>query len=166
MTSQTRLSAAGLNLGVVQRTAKNSAGSALANTIIEVFEQDTGQPARIFGNASGAPVTNPYGRSRFPNAIKTDGSGNITFYALLNRALTLRAYTAQGVLLYEDNDIQPGNYADRSDASGGGGGGGGGAEQNLFVQPDAPSAPPSTYMWVQTGMNGGSDFTIWINDGT
>jgi hypothetical protein len=41
-----------------------------------------------------------------------------------------------------------------------------GVEQNLFVQPTAPISPPSTYLWIQTGLGaGGSEFTMWIEDG-
>lgn len=44
--------------------------------------------------------------------------------------------------------------------------GGGGGTQNLFVQNTAPISPPSTYMWIQTGLGtSGTDFTFWIEDG-
>lgn len=37
--------------------------------------------------------------------------------------------------------------------------------QNLFVGPTAPAfIMPG--MWVQTGLGDGSDFTIWIEDGS
>lgn len=36
-----------------------------------------------------------------------------------------------------------------------------------FVQPTAPAPAPARYMWVQTGLGlTGTDFTIWIEDGT
>jgi hypothetical protein len=38
---------------------------------------------------------------------------------------------------------------------------------NLFVQNAAPSSPPATYLWVQTGLGtGGTDMTFWVQDGT
>lgn len=44
--------------------------------------------------------------------------------------------------------------------------GGGGGTQNLFVQNASPVSPPSTYLWVQTGLGtSGNDFTFWIEDG-
>lgn len=43
---------------------------------------------------------------------------------------------------------------------------GGGGTQNLFVQNSTPGSPPSTYLWIQTGLGAGSDFTFWIEDGT
>jgi hypothetical protein len=37
---------------------------------------------------------------------------------------------------------------------------------NLFVQNAAPSSPPATYLWVQTGLGtGGTDMTFWVQDG-
>ena len=37
---------------------------------------------------------------------------------------------------------------------------------NVFVQNAAPSSPPSAYLWVQTGLGDGTDFTFWVEDGT
>lgn len=46
------------------------------------------------------------------------------------------------------------------------GSGGGGAAQNVFVQPDPPTSPPDTYLWVETGLGpGGTDMTFWVEDG-
>lgn len=38
--------------------------------------------------------------------------------------------------------------------------------ENVFVQAAAPSSPPSTYMWVQTGLGDGSGMTFWVEDGS
>jgi hypothetical protein len=36
-----------------------------------------------------------------------------------------------------------------------------------FVQPTAPTPAPPHYLWVQTGLGAtGTDFTIWVEDGT
>ena len=35
----------------------------------------------------------------------------------------------------------------------------------LFIQPSAPSFYGSSYLWVQTGLSGGTGFTFWIGDG-
>lgn len=38
--------------------------------------------------------------------------------------------------------------------------------QNLFVQNTAPVSPPTTYVWIQTGLGtSGTDFTFWFEDG-
>ncbi len=45
-------------------------------------------------------------------------------------------------------------------------GSGGGAAQNVFIQNTAPVAPPSTYLWMQTGLGvSGKDFSLWVEDG-
>lgn len=36
---------------------------------------------------------------------------------------------------------------------------------NLFIGPDAPVAPPDTYMWIQTEYGTPDGFTIWFEDG-
>ncbi len=44
---------------------------------------------------------------------------------------------------------------------------GSGGEQNVFIQNAAPVGPPSTYLWMQTGLGvNGKDFSLWIEDGT
>ncbi len=40
------------------------------------------------------------------------------------------------------------------------------AAPRVYVQPTAPSSPPSTYLWVQTQLNAANDYAIWIEDGT
>ena len=35
----------------------------------------------------------------------------------------------------------------------------------LFIGPDAPTPPGLPYLWIQTGLGDGSDFTIWFEDG-
>lgn len=48
----------------------------------------------------------------------------------------------------------------------GSGGGGGGAVQNVFIGESAPSSPPATYLWIETGLGvGGTDMTFWVEDG-
>jgi hypothetical protein len=44
------------------------------------------------------------------------------------------------------------------------GGGGVAGSVPLFVQDSAPTAP-GNYMWVETGLGAGTDWTIWIEDG-
>ena len=45
-------------------------------------------------------------------------------------------------------------------------GGGGGGTQQVFAQPTAPVVTPGTpYLWFQTGLNGGQDMTLWVEDG-
>ena len=40
-------------------------------------------------------------------------------------------------------------------------------QPNVVVSETAPAFPPSTYLWVQTGLGDtGEDFTFWIEDGT
>lgn len=41
-----------------------------------------------------------------------------------------------------------------------------GAAENLFVQNAAPTNAPSKFLWIQTGLGSGSDFTVWFEDGT
>lgn len=37
----------------------------------------------------------------------------------------------------------------------------------LFVGDDAPSSPPTQYVWIQTGLGvGGDEMTFWVEDGT
>lgn len=38
--------------------------------------------------------------------------------------------------------------------------------QNVFIGPDAPFQPPESYVWIQTGLGTGNDWTIWFEDGT
>lgn len=38
--------------------------------------------------------------------------------------------------------------------------------QNLYIQNAAPSSPPATYAWFQTGLGaGGTSMTLWVEDG-
>lgn len=41
----------------------------------------------------------------------------------------------------------------------------GGSSAPVYVQDSAPVGPPSKYVWFQTNMGAGEDFTIWIEDG-
>ncbi len=34
----------------------------------------------------------------------------------------------------------------------------------LFAQNTAPSNPPPTYLWIQTGIGLGTDMTFWVED--
>lgn len=36
---------------------------------------------------------------------------------------------------------------------------------NLFIQNAAPVTAQPTYLWVQTMLGAGTDFTLWIEDG-
>lgn len=39
------------------------------------------------------------------------------------------------------------------------------ANQQIFVSASAPASPPSSYLWVQTGLGStGNDFTMWIGN--
>ena len=43
---------------------------------------------------------------------------------------------------------------------------GAGGVSNTFIGPTAPVAPPSAYVWFQTGLGSdGQDMTMWIEDG-
>lgn len=35
----------------------------------------------------------------------------------------------------------------------------------VFIGADAPISPPATYVWFETGLGDGTDFTLWIEDG-
>lgn len=35
----------------------------------------------------------------------------------------------------------------------------------VYIQPAAPTGTPVTYLWVQTGLGAGTDFTIWFEGG-
>lgn len=43
-------------------------------------------------------------------------------------------------------------------------------DDHVFIQPDPPTSPPSTYLWFETGLGGmggtGPDMTLWVEDGT
>lgn len=36
---------------------------------------------------------------------------------------------------------------------------------NVFIQPSAPSGVVGNYLWVETGLGAGTDFTFWVEDG-
>jgi hypothetical protein len=37
----------------------------------------------------------------------------------------------------------------------------------LYIQNAAPSSPPATYLWIQTGLGlSGTDMTFWVEDGS
>jgi hypothetical protein len=37
---------------------------------------------------------------------------------------------------------------------------------SLYIQNAAPSSPPTTYLWIQTGLGlSGTDMTFWVEDG-
>lgn len=38
--------------------------------------------------------------------------------------------------------------------------------QNVYVQDTAPTSPPATYLWIETGLGAGDDMTFWVEDGT
>ncbi len=40
----------------------------------------------------------------------------------------------------------------------------GATDKAVYVQNTAPSTPPTTYVWVQTGLGAGSDWTLWFED--
>ena len=42
---------------------------------------------------------------------------------------------------------------------------GGGGAQQVFVQDTAPNFLGGVGMWWQTGVGGGSDMTLWVEDG-
>lgn len=33
------------------------------------------------------------------------------------------------------------------------------------IGPSAPANPPNRYLWIQTGLGDGTDFTMWFEDG-
>ena len=37
---------------------------------------------------------------------------------------------------------------------------------NFFIGPDAPVNPPTTYVWFETELGDGTDFTMWVEDGS
>lgn len=42
-----------------------------------------------------------------------------------------------------------------------------GGSQNVFIQEDAPTDPPDTYLWIQTNIGGNPALqTFWVEDGT
>lgn len=45
------------------------------------------------------------------------------------------------------------------------GGGSGPGVPELYVQPTVPIGAPAPYIWIQTGLGLGNDFSIWFEDG-
>jgi hypothetical protein len=69
---------------------------------------------------------------------------------------------AGSTILIEPDNATPTIVIAAEGVQGPGGGGGG---QQVFVQPDAPTAP-GPYIWIETGLApAGAGFTFWFEDG-
>lgn len=96
-----------LTLGLVRGLAVTEEGVVLPNTALQVKNQDSGSPIRLY-TVDGNPTQNSE-----KGVFVTDGAGRYEFRALRGQSLVIRGLAADGTtLLFEQYDIQPGDYSD------------------------------------------------------
>lgn len=96
-------------LGLVLADMKNKDGALLVNTRVEVVDEVTGSPVRVYATRSMASPTTL-------GEVLSNSAGRVQFYAVKGRSLLLRVIAPNGELIAETADIRPDSWFDFADS--------------------------------------------------
>ena len=104
----------------VKGTAVTFDGISLPNIKLQVLDQSTGNPVRIYSTAAGTPIGSATDTGNV-GVIYSNDLAQFSFFAKQGTTLAIKGYSTGDVLVYELYDVQPGVYSDRYDVVTGGG---------------------------------------------